>query len=104
MPGLRGAVASSRRTQTATAPCDWELDFYSRPVQGADGKKLWELLVTDSAGSFRHVEAVPSNCVNSKELRLRVQRLLDDAETRPKSIRFFRSQMKNMITIALNEL
>ena len=38
---------------------EWELDFYSRPVQGADGKKLWELLVTDGEGSFRHVEAAP---------------------------------------------
>ena len=85
-------------------PCSWELDFYSRPVQGADGKKLWELLITDSTSSFRHVEAVPSNCVNSRELRSRVQRLIDDAERRPTTIRFFRTQMKNMISIALSEL
>ena len=51
---------------------EWELDFYSRPVQGPDGKKLWELLVTDAQGTFQHVEAVPSNCVNSRELRARV--------------------------------
>lgn len=96
------AVAKSR--STAVRNVEWELDFYSRPVQGADGKKLWELLVTDSEGSFRHVEAVPSNCVNSRELRTRVERLLDAAEARPTTIRFFRSQMKNMITIALGEL
>ena len=146
------AVAKSR--STAVRNVEWELDFYSRPVQGADGKKLWELLVTDSEGSFRHVEvaaarrtlptdalacthdsplraptvcqphshlphattnlhkpraymyakqAVPSNCVNSRELRTRVERLLDAAEARPTTIRFFRSQMKNMITIALGE-
>lgn len=89
----------------AATPCgEWELDFYSRPVQGPDGKKLWELLVTDGSGSFRHVETVPSNCVNSRELRMRVQRLIDGAEVRPSSIRFFRTQMKNMITIALGEL
>lgn len=82
----------------------WELDFYSRPVQGQDGKKLWELLITDGANSFRHVEAVPSNCVNSRELRSRVQRLIDEAEVRPSTIRFFRTQMKNMISIALSEL
>ena len=88
-----------------TAPCgQWELDFYSRPVQGADGKKLWELLVTDSSGSFRHIEVVPSNCVNSRELRSRVQRLIDSSEVKPTSVRFFRVQMKNMISIALNEL
>lgn len=73
-------------------------------MQGADGKKLWELLVTDASSSFRHVEAVPSNCVNSRELRSRVQRVIDDAERRPSTIRFFRSQMKNMISIALGEL
>ena len=97
----REAVSPST---AATPSTQWELDFFSRPVQGADGKKLWELLVTDGDNSFRHVEAVPSNCVNSRELRSRVQRLIDEAETRPSTIRFFRTQMKNMISIALGEL
>lgn len=96
-------MRASPTTAVATATA-WQLDFYSRPVQGADGKKLWELLVTDASGTFRHVEAVPSNCVNSRELRSRVQRLIDSAEVRPSSIRFFRTQMKNMISIALNDL
>lgn len=47
---------------------------------------------------------MPSNCVNSRELRKRVQALIDAASVKPTSIRFFRSQMKNMITIALSEL
>jgi len=99
------AVAAQQEVKPGTTKCDtWELDFYSRPVQGSDGKKLWELLVTDSAGSFQHAEAVPSNCVNSRELRKRVQRLIDEAETKPSTIRFFRTQMKNMITIALADL
>ena len=99
------AVCSRTASTVALKPCEeWELDFYSRPVQGADGKKLWELLVTDRTGSFRHVESVPSNCVNSGELRLRVQRLINEAALRPTTIRFFRVQMKNMITIALSEL
>jgi hypothetical protein len=82
----------------------WELDFYSRPVQGADGKKMWELLVTDDVSSFRHVEVVPANCVNSRELRTRVQRVIDEANVKPTTIRFFRSQMRNMISIALRDL
>ena len=110
--GQASAVRASRPVQlcttapaaVATSSNAWQLDFYSRPVQGADGKKLWELLVTDEAGSFRHVEVVPSNCVNSRELRSRVQRLIDAAATPPESIRFFRFQMKNMISIALNDL
>lgn len=95
---------ATRAPTVPTACRDWQLDFYSRPVQGADGKKLWELLVTDSRGSFQHVEAVPSNCVNSRELRQRVQRLIDTSAVKPKSIKFFRAQMKNMITIALSDL
>jgi len=103
--GSTPVCAVSEKAAVAAEPSRiWELDFYSRPVQGADGKKLWELLITDGANSFRHVEAVPSNCVNSRELRSRVQRLIDEAEVRPSTIRFFRSQMKNMISIALNEL
>ena len=74
------AAKAKATTATAKASSSWQLDFYSRPVQGADGKKLWELLVTDDSGSFRHVEAVPSNCINSRELRSRVQRVIDDAE------------------------
>jgi len=107
-PGRTAGVASTitevNREMVAKPSEQWELDFYSRPVQGADGKKLWELLVTDSSGSFTHVEAVPSNCINSRELRKRVQMLIDEAEVKPKSIKFFRSQMKNMITIALSDL
>mgnify|MGYP002046542158 CR=1 FL=1 len=37
-------------------------------------------------------------------LRSRVQRLIDDAQVPPTTIRFFRTQMKNMISIALSEL
>merc|ERR1712087_50331 len=58
---IQNHVLSAASSAAATVVgCDqWELDFYSRPVQGADGKKLWELLVTDAAGSFYHAEAVP---------------------------------------------
>lgn len=39
---------------------DWEIDCYSRPVM-VEGKKLWEVLITDSSGSFRLIETLPSN-------------------------------------------
>jgi hypothetical protein len=102
------AVLVLRRSRpvmkTPDVSSSWQLDFYSRPVQGPDGKKLWELLVIDDTGSFQHVETVPSNCVNSRELRSRVQRLIADAPVQPTTIRFFRAQMQNMITIALKDL
>ena len=40
-------------TTANTPTTDWELDCYSRPVL-VDGKKLWEVLITDSSNSFRY--------------------------------------------------
>lgn len=82
----------------------WELDFYSRPVIGLDGKKLWELIITDSFGDFVHVEAIPNSMVNSRELRQRIQAVIDDSPVKPRVMRFFRVQMLNMISIALSEI
>lgn len=82
---------------------NWELDCYSRPVV-IDGKKLWEVLITDSSGSFRMCEALPSNRVNSRELRRVVESAIDEAEVKPSTIRFFRGAMFNMINIALSEV
>jgi hypothetical protein len=52
---------------------EWELDCYSRPVVGDDGKKLWELLICDTLGKYKRVEVMPSNMVNSRELRKLVE-------------------------------
>ena len=85
---------------------DWELDCYSRPVITTGGKKLWEVLITDSTGSFRFCKVLPSNNVNSKVLRRTVEDLMEDPniDTKPSTIRFFRGAMFNMVNIALSEL
>ena len=85
---------------------DWELDCYSRPVITTGGKKLWEVLITDSTGSFRFCKTLPSNQVNSKVLRQTVEDLMEDPniDTKPSTIRFFRGAMFNMVNIALSEL
>ncbi|CAM9105627.1 unnamed protein product [Pylaiella littoralis] len=85
---------------------EWELDVYSRPVVGADGKKLWELLICDSTGNFRHVSPIPSNMVNSREVRKTIEGVIEAAPggSRPTVIRFFRNAMFNMIDIALKEV
>ena len=87
---------------------EWELDCYSRPVI-VNGKKLWEVLITDANGSFRICEALPSNKVNSRELRRVVEEAIEELEgkegrKRPSIIRFFRGAMFNMINIALSEV
>ena len=43
-PASSDGSADSRSSRQA----DWELDFYSRPILEADGKKRWELLITGS--------------------------------------------------------
>lgn len=92
-------------TKTPNPPSsDWELDCYSRPVMVDGKKKLWEVLVTDSTGSFRYCQALPSNQVNSKELRNVVESVIDQIDAKPDTIRFFRGAMFNMINIALSEV
>lgn len=82
----------------------WELDCYSRPVVVDGKKKLWEILVTDSSGNMRIQRALPSNKVNSREVRRVVEEIIDDSEVKPSTIRFFRGAMFNMINIALSEI
>lgn len=88
---------------TLTPSPEWELDCYSRPVL-VDGKKLWEVLITDSTGQFRICEPLPSNRVNSRELRRVIEDAIEDANVKPSTIRFFRGAMFNMINIALSEV
>lgn len=82
----------------------WELDCYSRPVVTTGGKKLWEVLVTDSNSSFRYIKTLPSNQVNSKELRKTIEELIERADAKPSIVRFFRGAMFNMMNIALSDL
>jgi len=61
------------------------------------GKKLWEVLITDANGSFRLCETLPSNKVNSRELRRVVDDAIESAEVKPNTVRFFRGAMFNMV-------
>lgn len=82
----------------------WELDFYSRPVVGLDGKKLWEVIIVDTTGTFEYVDAIPNTLVNSRELRKRIEAAIEQAVVKPRLVRFFRGQMANMIQIALSDV
>mmetsp|Transcript_36079 Transcript_36079/g.51041 ORF Transcript_36079/g.51041 Transcript_36079/m.51041 type:complete len:142 (-) Transcript_36079:1302-1727(-) len=96
--GLHLSSLTEELVTTDKSPSgDWELDCYSRPVL-VDGKKLWEVLLTDSTGSFRYCKTLASNQVNSKELRKVVENLIDQSDTKPRMIRFFRGAMFNMVS------
>eukprot|EP00184_Porphyridium_aerugineum_P000614 CAMPEP_0184691626 /NCGR_PEP_ID=MMETSP0313-20130426/421_1 /TAXON_ID=2792 /ORGANISM="Porphyridium aerugineum, Strain SAG 1380-2" /LENGTH=362 /DNA_ID=CAMNT_0027149377 /DNA_START=80 /DNA_END=1168 /DNA_ORIENTATION=+ len=98
------AQVSRPLVERPTPSAIWELDFYSRPVLGPDGKKIWELLITDKDGVLEHVEQIPSNNVNSTELRKRIEKVIASSDVKPTAVRFFRSAMQNMISIALSDL
>jgi hypothetical protein len=69
-----------------------------------NNKKLWQILITDSIGSFRYIHRLPSNQVNSKTVRQVVDNFMDNMSIKPNTIRFFRGAMFNMIQIALSEI
>jgi hypothetical protein len=85
-----------------TSP-DWELDYYSRPILEADGKKRWELLICSSNGGspFRWTRACPAASVNSVWLREALEAALAEAETqgfsRPRRVRCMRGSMRPMV-------
>jgi hypothetical protein len=87
-----------------TEPEIWEIDFFSKPVLNENGKKVWELIIINNKGTFEHIESVPNNLINSKELRKRINFVINSAKVKPISVKFFRAQMFNMINIALSEI
>ena len=62
---------------------EWEIDCYSRPVIMPDGKKLWEILITDSNGSFQYRHILLSNQVNSKTLRTIIEDVIEMVDIKP---------------------
>jgi len=98
------AIDGGSSTLKGTPSTDWELDCYSRPVLVDGGKKLWEVLITDSTGRMRICQPLPSSRVNSRELRQVVEDAIEKSVVKPSTIRFFRGAMFNMINIALSEV
>ena len=96
---------------------DWELDFYSRPILEADGRKRWELLICSSATArgvgepqagqaatprdFRWQRPCPADSVNSIWLRQAIEDALDEAREqgwpRPRRLRCWRGSMRTMV-------
>ncbi|ERN40618.1 protein of unknown function (DUF1092) [Rubidibacter lacunae KORDI 51-2] len=90
----------------------WELDFYSRPIVDAAGKKVWEVAICESPLSanrtpetlFYFAKYCPAQTVNSVFLREAILEAIAQAPAPPKRIRFFRRQMNNMIVKACDDL
>ncbi|KAL5078063.1 hypothetical protein RYX36_017047 [Vicia faba] len=83
----------------------WELDFCSRPILDARGKKVWELVVCDKSLSLQYTKYFPNNVINSITLKDSIVGICDELDLPvPRNIRFFRAQMQTIITKACKEL
>uniref|UniRef100_A0A7S1S538 Uncharacterized protein n=1 Tax=Alexandrium catenella TaxID=2925 RepID=A0A7S1S538_ALECA len=80
---------------------EWEVDCFSRPVM-ADGKKMWELMVTDANAVYRRVAQMKPTRVNSVVVQKLLTIFIEESKVKPRVIRFYRKVMKNMLTVALN--
>lgn len=92
-------------------PKIWELDFYSRPILAENGKKVWEVLLCETPVAisqddalFRFSKFCSNSEVNSIWLQGAIAEAIAAAPTPPTTIRFFRQQMKNMITKSCQDL
>ena len=97
---------------------DWELDYYSRPILEADGKKRWELLIcsTPEVGAgddgtshqFRWVQTCPATSVNSIWLKEALEQALCAAQDQgfapPRRLRCWRASMRTMVQRAAEGL
>uniref|UniRef100_A0A7S4RR23 Uncharacterized protein n=1 Tax=Alexandrium monilatum TaxID=311494 RepID=A0A7S4RR23_9DINO len=80
---------------------EWEVDCFSRPVM-QDGKKMWELMVTDTNAVYRRVAQMKPTRVNSVVVQKLLAIFIEESKVKPRVIRFYRKVMKNMLTVALN--
>lgn len=84
---------------------EWELDFCSRPILDIRGKKIWELVVCDSKRALEFTRFYPNNVINSITLKDAIMSIVQTLGVpKPVTIRFFRSQMKTIVSKACNEL
>jgi len=89
---------------------NWELDFYSRPIIEANGKKRWELIICSTKSYktedvFHWNKKCPANEVNSVWLTKAINEAIYDAKkegwAKPSIVRFWRSSMKSIIKKSL---
>ena len=92
---------------------DWEIDFYSRPILDENGKKRWELLITNTndfkdTKTFKWEKACPASTVNSIWLKDALEEAINGAKSqgwdKPSVIRCWRSSMKTMIKRAADQI
>ncbi|XP_002977207.2 protein TAB2 homolog, chloroplastic [Selaginella moellendorffii] len=84
---------------------EWQLDFCSRPIFDDRGKRMWELIICDAKRQLEFARFYPSNVINSTTLKNAIAEVIETFDLpRPTRVRYFRSQVKTIISKACGEL
>lgn len=82
----------------------WQLDFYRRPLQDADEKPLWELLICSADRSFTYGEFCPQSEASAPWVRQQLEKACGLARGWPDSIAVFRPQSVSLAEVACRDL
>lgn len=80
----------------------WQADFYRRPLKDNNGKSLWELLLCDATGSFKHQAFCPQSEANATWLANQFS--IASSGKLPDKIQVFRPQSLSLIETAAQQL
>jgi len=82
----------------------WQLDFYRRPLQDANGHPLWELLICTPDMSFSYGECCPQSEASGPWIRQQLNIAKARAGSWPSHIEIFRPQAVSLTEVACREL
>lgn len=82
----------------------WQLDFYRRPLQDADGNPLWELLICSADRSFTYGEFCPQSEASAPWVRQQLEKARDRTGSWPSHIAIFRPQSVSLVEVACRDL
>lgn len=77
-------------------PVVWEADFYRRPLQTERAEPLWELVLCDTRGTFRHRASCPQSAATTEWLLAEFNQLATH-QALPDRLRVFRPQTLNLL-------
>ena len=80
----------------------WQVDFYRRPLKDENGKPLWELLICDETGNFKHQAFCPQSQANGSWLANQFR--IASSGKLPDKIQVFRPQSLSLIETAAPQL
>jgi len=82
----------------------WELDFYRRPLQDADGNPLWELVICDRSPANPFIAYCPQSQVSADWLQNQLHQRAAETAGLPTEIWVFRPQSLNLLETAAQSL